>query len=262
MKKKLFFVSLAVALIAAGITVGVMFALGTVFDDDDDKEYGKRIRYGQMTGEIAALLDIEEEQLESAIKKAAKERQHKVLQSRLDGMVEKGTLSQEQADAYLDWYKDKPDVPFPGPGLRGFKGRQYAKPDGSSLKRGPESFFFQGPGLRGFEGRQYAKPDGLSLKYGPRAFIIPFGREHFREGTFPEGPPPFFGIEPDGPRFWFRQDGEFLPPAEVICEYMEDAFGERWVEICDDDYYEYYDDDDDDDDYRDGYYDREYKDDD
>ena len=174
MKKKLFFVSLAVALVTAGVTVGVMFALGVV--DVDDDEYDKREGYGLLTLE----------------------------------------------------HGDKQDVPF------------------------------QKPRLRGFKGRQFGKPDGPSFRSGPNIFIIPFGREQFREGPFLEGPPPFFGIEPDGPRFRFRQDGEFLPPAEVICEYMEDAFGEWWVEICDDDYYEYYDDDD----YRDGYYDREYKDDD
>ena len=179
MKKKLFFVSLAVALVTAGVTVGVMFALGVV-DLGDEYEYDK--------GEHSGILTLR--------------------------------------------HGDELDVPFEKPRLRGFKERRYPKPDGPSFRS------------------------------GPNIFIIPFGREQFREGPFSEGPPPFFGIEPDGPRFWFRQDGEFLPPAEVICEYMEDAFGEWWVEICDDGYYEYYDDDDDDDGYRDGYYDREYKDDD
>ena len=170
MKKKLFFVSLAVALVTAGVTVGVMFALGVV-DVDDDYEYDRSASYGLLTLE----------------------------------------------------HRDKQDVPF------------------------------QGPRLRGFKGRQYSKPDGPSFRSGPNIFIIPFEREQFRERPFPEGPPPFFGIEPDGPRFWLRQDGEFLPPAEVICEFMGDASGEWWVEICDDDYYEYYEyDDDDRDDDRDG----------
>lgn len=188
MKKKLFLVSLAVALVTAGATVGIMFALGVV-DVGDDDEYDKGSRYGLLTLE----------------------------------------------------HEGKPDVPFEKPKLRGFKGRQYAKPYGPSFRS------------------------------GPNIFIIPFGRGQFREGPFREGPPPFFGIEPDGPMFRFRQDGEFLPPAEVICEFMGDAFGEWWAEICDDDYYEYfeYDEDDRDDDEdgdghdnddRDGRYERGYRD--
>ena len=170
MKKKLFFVSLAVAMVTAGVTVGIMFALGIV-DVGDDDDYEEKVSYGLLT---------------------------------------------------LD-HADKADIPFHGPRFRGFKGRQYSKPDGPSFRS------------------------------GPNIFIIPFGREQFRARPFPEGTPPFFGIEPDGPMFRFRQDGEFLPPTEVICEFMGDAFGEWWVEICDDDYYEYYEyDDDDRDDDRDG----------
>lgn len=178
MKKKLFFVSLAVALVTAGVTVGVMFALGVV-DLGDEYEYDK--------GEHSKILTLR--------------------------------------------HGDKQDVPFLGPRLRGFKGRQYAKPD---------------------------RP---SFRSGPNIFIIPFGREQFREGPFREGPPPFFGMEPDGPRFWFGQDGEFLSPGNEICIFLEDAIGEWWGEICDDGYYEYYDDDDRDDD-KDGNYKREYRDDD
>ncbi len=254
MKKKLFFVSLAVALVSAGITVGIMFALGVVsYGDDDDKGYGNSARYELLTGEIADILGLDEEQVESAIKKAAAQRKHKALQSRLDGMVEKGTLSRDQADAYLDWYKDKPDVPFPDPKLRELKGRQHAKPDKRPFGYEPRTFDLPFGRERFSEGSRpffNMEPDKRPFGYEPRTFDLPFGREQFREGPFHDGPPPFFGIEPDVLRFRFGQDGEFLPRAEVICEFMGDAFGEWWVEICDDDYYEYfeYNDDDRDDD--------------
>ncbi len=238
MKKKLFFVSLAVALVTAAVTVGVMFALGAFFDDDDDKEYSEKVRYEQLTGEIAPILDLDEQQVESAIKKAAAEGRQKALQGKLDSMVKKGTLSREQADAYLDWYKDKPDIPFPGPETRRFKGRQYAKPDVPSFRS------------------------------GPRISILPFGRGQFREGPYIEGPlrgelPPFFGLELDGPGFWFRQDGDLVAPGSVICVFEADAFGEWWHEVCDDDYYkydDYYDKDDRDDDYDGDDHDKDYRD--
>ncbi len=201
MKKNLFFVSLAVALITAGVTVGVMFALGVV--DVDDDEYDKGSRYGLLTLE----------------------------------------------------HGDKADVPFQEPRLRGFKGRQYAKPDVPSFRSGPNIFIL--PFGRGqFRERSFPEgpppffgmdPDGPSFRSGPRTFILPFGREQFREGPFQDGPPPFFGIDPQEPGSWFGQDGEFLSPGGEICVFLEDVLGEWGDEICDDDYYGYDDDGRDDD---------------
>jgi len=213
LKKKLFFVSLAVALVTAGVTVGIMYVL-VGDNDDDDYEYGKRFRYEQMTDKLADNLDIEKERVEFAVKKAAEERRQDALQGKLDSLVDKGTLSREEADAYMDWYKDKPDVPLPGPGLRGFKGREYAKPDGPSLRRGPETF------------------------------VLPFGRGQFRGGPLRDGPlggglPPAFGIAPDGPSFWFRYDRDGLSLDGEVCLFLEDTLGEWGEKICDDDYYKF-----------------------
>lgn len=67
---------------------------------------------------VAELLGIQREALENAIKQAQQEQWQKALEARLNQMVEKGVITQEQAQALLNWLKARPDIP----GLRGMYG--------------------------------------------------------------------------------------------------------------------------------------------
>lgn len=84
--------------------------------------------YQQKTG-----VTIDQEALQSAFAQAEKDMQIEALKDRLQNLVDRGTITQEQADQYLQWWQSRPDVPGPlngigpgpfrpGPGPRGFCG--------------------------------------------------------------------------------------------------------------------------------------------
>ncbi len=71
-----------------------------------------------LTARVAEILGIQQEALENAIAQAQQEQWLKALEARLNQMVEKGVITQEQAQSFLNWLKAKPDIP----GLRGLYG--------------------------------------------------------------------------------------------------------------------------------------------
>jgi multidrug efflux pump subunit AcrA (membrane-fusion protein) len=60
---------------------------------------------------VAAILGIDQTKLENAFTQAQKAIRDEQLTSQLKSMVEKGTITQAQADAYLKWSQSRPDVP-------------------------------------------------------------------------------------------------------------------------------------------------------
>ena len=78
------------------------------------------------TGKVAMLLGIDEDTVRDATRQAKREIQDEKLQRRLSNAVERGKLTQDQADRLSDWYQSRPDditvEPFLGkhrPGKRG-----------------------------------------------------------------------------------------------------------------------------------------------
>jgi hypothetical protein len=65
---------------------------------------------------VASILGLDEAQVQDAMDQARREMQDEALKSKLDSMVERGWLIQEQADAYWQWYQSRPE------GIRGFGG--------------------------------------------------------------------------------------------------------------------------------------------
>ena len=63
---------------------------------------------------------LDPEQLEGALDQARSEMRDEALESRVQGLVDEGTITQEEADQYLEWWQDRPDVELPGPKGRGF----------------------------------------------------------------------------------------------------------------------------------------------
>ena len=91
---------------------------------------------------LAGKLDIGEDELQTALdetkeelraeRKAAREQQ---LRDKLATMVEEGMVTQEQADEYLDWYLDPPEL------ASGEFGRKFAF--GKGHHRGKRGGFWQ-----------------------------------------------------------------------------------------------------------------------
>lgn len=69
---------------------------------------------------VAAILGIDQQKVEDAFAQAQKEMRDEALDNQLKGLVEKGKMTQEQADQYKQWLQSRPDIP--GLDSRGYKG--------------------------------------------------------------------------------------------------------------------------------------------
>jgi hypothetical protein len=73
-------------------------------------------RQGAITARVAAILGIDQQDLENALKQARMESQEETLDARLQELIAQGTLTQEQANEFKTWMAAKPDVPMVPPG--------------------------------------------------------------------------------------------------------------------------------------------------
>jgi multidrug efflux pump subunit AcrA (membrane-fusion protein) len=76
---------------------------------------------GDVTTGVAAILGVDQAEVQAAFSQAAAEQQQASLQSRLDKLVEQGRLTQQQADEYTGWFLSRPEG-LEGPGLKRFGG--------------------------------------------------------------------------------------------------------------------------------------------
>ena len=107
MKKRWILVPIALTMLAIGIvTAGAALSHGT--DTNGISSFASR---------VASILGLDEAQVRDAIDQARRELRDEAVQNKMSRLVEKGRITQEQADAYLEWYQSRPDD-FPGFGLR------------------------------------------------------------------------------------------------------------------------------------------------
>ena len=104
-RKYIFAAVLVVALLVAGMT-------GAVLAQDDDGHQGRR---SALAARVAEILNIDQQDFESAFKQAQGELREEALDSRLQELIDEGTLTQEQADELKKWMEAKPDVPIVPP---------------------------------------------------------------------------------------------------------------------------------------------------
>ncbi len=102
------FLSVLLAVVLLGVPSGIVLA-----QDEQPKPPRDTI-----IARVAEILGIQQEALENALKQAQQEQWQKALETKLNQMVEKGVVTQEQAQAFLNWLKARPDIP----GLRGMYG--------------------------------------------------------------------------------------------------------------------------------------------
>jgi hypothetical protein len=126
MRKHKWFIPVVVVsvLLIGGIVGGVVVA-----GSDNSSNTGDQ---SQTTDRYQALLDracaiygetmgvaIDPEQLKEALEQARSEMQGEALTSWLQDLVDKGKITQEEADQYLEWWQSRPDIELPLPGLGG-----------------------------------------------------------------------------------------------------------------------------------------------
>jgi hypothetical protein len=127
--------------VAATMMVISVFTAGAVMAQEDGT--GETPAAQSFASRVAAILGLEEAQVQDAMDQAHREMQDEALRNRLDALVEQGRLTQEQADEYHQWYQSRPEgirgFGGPGPGFR-FGGLGHGHGHGHRMK-GPEGMF-------------------------------------------------------------------------------------------------------------------------
>jgi hypothetical protein len=137
MKKKIF-LPVAATMIAIAIFTG-----GAVMAQENPTDQAGVVQ--GFASRVAAILNLNEADVQNAMDRAQKEMQDEATRSRLDSMVEQGRLTQDQADEYFNWLQSRPE------GIQGFGGRGLGFEFGG---HGPR----HGHGMKGPEG-MFGAPD-------------------------------------------------------------------------------------------------------
>lgn len=161
MKRKWLMLPLVTGILAAGITGATVLAHNENGEQESPKD--------AVAAKVAAILGIEDEQsVKDALKEATQEVRSERLQHRFDDMVEAGRLTQDQADAYLEWYEARPEGPNllrKGHRLFGFGGGSDGEDGGPRHRFGGRGFGGQRFGGLQSPGQGAAIPQGNGTSY-------------------------------------------------------------------------------------------------
>jgi uncharacterized protein HemX len=120
-RSKKFILITVLAVVALGGSIGGVALAQTSNDNSQPAAQHEALLdkvcaiYEQNTGTA-----INSGELQKAFAQARSEMQDEALDNYLKGLVDKGTITQEQADQYKAWLKSKPDVAIPfAPGFPG-----------------------------------------------------------------------------------------------------------------------------------------------
>ncbi len=109
MRRKWLLIPALAALLLTGAIAGTAFAQGE--SDDDSSSVSRFVAI------LAEKLGIDEDQVQTAVEETKEELQaerkaawEQQLRDKLAAMVEEGKVTQEQADEYLDWYLNPPEI--------------------------------------------------------------------------------------------------------------------------------------------------------
>jgi len=128
MKKRKWFIPVVVAsvLLIGGVTGGLVAAANNSLSNATAGNQTQATdRYQALLDRVCAIYEentgvaIDSGQLKDALQQARSEMQDEALQSWLQNLVNKGKITQEEADQYLTWWQSRPNVELPVPGLGG-----------------------------------------------------------------------------------------------------------------------------------------------
>jgi len=108
--RKLIIISMILAIVAIGSISGVALAQGG--EDNGPATGGGLMERACAIYEANTGVAIDQAALKDAIAQAQSEMQAAAMEARLDRMVADGVLTEEQAQALLEWWQSRPDVPF------------------------------------------------------------------------------------------------------------------------------------------------------
>jgi len=124
MWKRKWFIPVVVAsvLLIGGVVGGVVVAGSDGTTNTEDQSQVAN-RYQALLDRVCAIYEeqtgvaIDSEQLKDALKQARSEMQDEALENWLQNLVNKGEITQEEADQYLQWWQSRPEIKLPLPGL-------------------------------------------------------------------------------------------------------------------------------------------------
>ena len=119
-KKKLIVVAVLAAVMLTGTIGGVVLAA------DNGNSSEPEARWEALLTKVCDIYndnpdrpgDIDSAILKDAFTQAGEQIRTDALQNYLQSLVDEGKIEQGEADAYLEWWQDKPDMPY-GFGIRG-----------------------------------------------------------------------------------------------------------------------------------------------
>ena len=101
MRKLRIIIPTAIAVVAVAV-VGFSIALAQENEKGDSNA-------SKLAAKVAEILGLDAAVVDDAIKQARKELRDEAVQNKLNALVEKGQLTQEQADEYLNWIQSRPE---------------------------------------------------------------------------------------------------------------------------------------------------------
>ena len=125
MSGKMKILGATLALVVA-VAVGAVVMGATVFAEEPTPTPQEAVEQAQqkLLARVAEILGIEEQKVIDAFDQATSELRTEALQDHLQQLVDEGKITQDEADQYLDWWSQRPDVLdkglLPGFGGRGF----------------------------------------------------------------------------------------------------------------------------------------------
>lgn len=135
MRRKWLIIPALAALLLTGAIAGTAFAQSE--SDDDSSSVSRFVEI------LAGKLGIDEDQVQTAVEETKAELQaerkaawEQRLRDKLAAMVEEGKITQEQADEYLDWYLNPPELAQDKSGKKFAFGRGHHRSKGSFRGRG------------------------------------------------------------------------------------------------------------------------------
>ena len=101
--KKVIIIAVSAALVLAGSIGGVVYAqTGNIS--------GNTTSNNTILARVAKILGIDQQKVEDAFAQARKDAQTEALDNYLNNLVERGKITQEQADQFKQWRQSRPDL--------------------------------------------------------------------------------------------------------------------------------------------------------
>jgi hypothetical protein len=124
-KRKWFIPVVVVSVLLIGGVVGGVVVAGSNSSSNTEDQSQTADRYQALLDRACAIYEentgvaIDSGQLKDALDQARSEMRDEALQNWLQDLVDKGKITQGEADQYLEWWQSRPDIELPLPGLGG-----------------------------------------------------------------------------------------------------------------------------------------------